>query len=84
MNDDNKAKLQSKLVDLVNYVDDLKDKKKEFNASIGEQIKEAEKKMKYIGRAIGQDDQTLLQEAFGPEELDYLLNDRLFSRGDDE
>ncbi len=76
LSDEIKERLNKKLVDLVNYTEELKQQKKNWNSSLGEQIKEAEKKSKAIGQAMKQGDQTLLHDAFSPEELDVLVRGR--------
>lgn len=65
-------KLKRKLVDLINYHSDLKGQKKAMNSSLGEQIKQAQKKIEAIGETIQHKDITKLQGAFEAPELDFL------------
>jgi len=76
MNSEIKEKLNDRLVKIVNYIDELKEQKKAVNASLSEQIKEADKKIKYLGRAIKNGDLTLLGEAFSPDDCDHLTGQR--------
>lgn len=65
--------LKKKLVDVVNHHAALKSEKKAFLGALGEQIKEAAKRIDAIGDAIKKRDITLLSDVFEDGELDYLF-----------
>lgn len=73
ISDEVKSRLHKKLIDLVNHMDDLRQQKKAHAASLGEQIKGADKKAVAIGAAVKAGDLTLLYGDFDPMELDLLL-----------
>jgi hypothetical protein len=61
--------LKQRLVGLVNYQAKLRDEKKAMSASLGEQIKESQKKIDAIGQSLEKNDLSFVNDAFDYEDF---------------
>lgn len=83
MKEETKARLQAKLIDLINHKEDLLDQKKMMSQSLSEQIKGADRRITCLAVTIASGDLQELSRVFDNDELDILVSERLFHRGDE-